>query len=91
MIAADTGARDGLGATTAGMGSRPKPYTAPFSARLRDPSFPGMSDLVIARDLPAPQRRSLLRDLREIAVDELWKYRELLYELVPSQRPPSPS
>ena len=43
--------------------------------------LPDMPDLVLTRDLPAPRRRSLLRDLHEIAVDELWKYRELLYEL----------
>jgi len=40
-----------------------------------------MTDLVLTRDLPAPRRHSLWSDLRQIAVDELWKYRELLYEL----------
>jgi len=80
MIAADTGARDGR-ATAAGNVARATSHAAPISVRRRDPLSPDMPDLVTARELPAPQRRSLLRDLREIAVDELWKYRELLYEL----------
>lgn len=40
-----------------------------------------MTDLLLTSELPL-RRRSLFRDLREIAVDELWKYRELLYQLM---------
>jgi ABC-type polysaccharide/polyol phosphate export permease len=41
-----------------------------------------MPELVLTSELPVQPRRSLFRDLREIAVDELWKYRELLYQLM---------
>jgi lipopolysaccharide transport system permease protein len=41
-----------------------------------------MPELVLTSELPVQRRRSLFRDLREIAVDELWKYRELLYQLM---------
>ena len=41
-----------------------------------------MTDLALTTDLPAEPRRSIVRDLRVIAVDELWRYRDLLYELM---------
>jgi len=44
--------------------------------------IPDMTEFVLTSELPAQRRRSLVGDLREIAVDELWKYRELLYQLM---------
>jgi lipopolysaccharide transport system permease protein len=52
----------------------------PCGTVFRHPS--GMTDIVLTSTLPVERRRSLLGDLHEIAVDELWKYRELLYQLM---------
>ncbi|HEY7877713.1 MAG TPA: ABC transporter permease [Gemmatimonadaceae bacterium] len=41
-----------------------------------------MTDLALTTDLPPAPRRSVFGDLRVIAVDELWRYRDLLYELM---------
>ena len=86
MIAAEIMARDGLGpcldhdAPPHRNGSRSTRHRLPPALSL-DRLLPDMTDLVLTRDLPAPRRHSLWGDLRQIAVDELWKYRELLYEL----------
>lgn len=55
-------------------------HAARFSAL--PPMIPDMTEFVLTSELPAQRRRSLVGDLREIAVDELWKYRELLYQLM---------
>src|SRR6185312_3224811 len=72
--------------TVGALGTAPPVPVAPTSHAARfsalPPMIPDMTEFVLTSELPAQRRRSLVGDLREIAVDELWKYRELLYQLM---------